>query len=85
LGNQISNVVGIFVRDEFLSDTKSTIGVEFPTKTLNMSDGSYINAQIWDTAGQERYRSVTSSYYRGALGVMVVCATFYHLQYSFLQ
>jgi len=65
-------MVGRFVRDEFLPDTKSTIGVEFATKTLEMSDGSYIKAQIWDTAGQERYRSVTSSYYRGALGAMVV-------------
>mmetsp|Transcript_19317 Transcript_19317/g.25021 ORF Transcript_19317/g.25021 Transcript_19317/m.25021 type:complete len:208 (+) Transcript_19317:101-724(+) len=67
-----SNMVGRFIRDEFLPDTKSTIGVEFATKTLEMIDGSYVKAQIWDTAGQERYRSVTSSYYRGALGAMIV-------------
>lgn len=67
-----SNMVGRFIRDEFLPDTKSTIGVEFATKTLEMTDGSYVKAQIWDTAGQERYRSVTSSYYRGALGAMIV-------------
>lgn len=65
-------MVGRFIRDEFLPDTKSTIGVEFATKTLEMTDGSYVKAQIWDTAGQERYRSVTSSYYRGALGAMIV-------------
>ncbi|KAI3764326.1 hypothetical protein L2E82_14333 [Cichorium intybus] len=60
-----------FTRNEFFFDSKSTIGVEFQTRTLNIQS-KVIKAQIWDTAGQERYRAVTSAYYRGALGAMLV-------------
>ncbi|KAL4304818.1 hypothetical protein AHAS_Ahas16G0016300 [Arachis hypogaea] len=60
-----------FARNEFSADSKATIGVEFQTKTL-IIDTKTIKAQIWDTAGQERYRAVTSAYYRGALGAMIV-------------
>ena len=35
-------------------------------------DGKTIKAQIWDTAGQERYRAITSAYYRGAVGALLV-------------
>ncbi|GLT64823.1 hypothetical protein SLA2020_372930 [Shorea laevis] len=35
-------------------------------------DGKEVKAQIWDTAGQERFRAVTSAYYRGAVGALVV-------------
>ncbi len=52
-------------------DSKSTIGVEFATRTLKISDKT-IKAQIWDTAGQERYRAITSAYYRGAVGALLV-------------
>ncbi|KAL1546147.1 Ras-related protein raba3 [Salvia divinorum] len=60
-----------FAKNEFCLDSKSTIGVEFQTKTVTISS-KLIKAQIWDTAGQERYRAVTSAYYRGALGAMLV-------------
>ncbi len=40
--------------------SKSTIGVEFATKTIE-TEGKLIKAQIWDTAGQERYRAITSA------------------------
>ncbi|TVU07604.1 hypothetical protein EJB05_40968, partial [Eragrostis curvula] len=60
-----------FTRDEFCFDSKSTIGIEFQTRTVHI-DRKRIKAQIWDTAGQERYRAVTSAYYRGALGAMLV-------------
>lgn len=52
-------------------DSKSTIGVEFATRTLRLEKNT-IKAQIWDTAGQERYRAITSAYYRGAVGALVV-------------
>ncbi|KAL6845992.1 hypothetical protein ACP4OV_023440 [Aristida adscensionis] len=72
-----------FTRDEFALDSKSTIGVEFQTRELTIRR-KRVKAQIWDTAGQERYRAVTSAYYRGALGAMVVYdvtrrATFEHV------
>ncbi|KAG6434239.1 hypothetical protein SASPL_105862 [Salvia splendens] len=60
-----------FAKNEFCLDSKSTIGVEFQTRTVTISS-KLIKAQIWDTAGQERYRAVTSAYYRGALGAMLV-------------
>ncbi|GAB2233229.1 hypothetical protein Droror1_Dr00002448 [Drosera rotundifolia] len=60
-----------FTRNEFTVDSKSTIGVEFQTKTL-IVDQKTVKTQIWDTAGQERYRAVTSAYYRGAVGAMLV-------------
>lgn len=66
-----SNLLSRFTRNEFCLESKSTIGVEFATRTLQV-DGSMIKAQIWDTAGQERYRAITSAYYRGALGAVLV-------------
>lgn len=48
-----------------------TIGVDFRIKTLEI-DGSFIKMQIWDTAGQERFRTITSSYYKGAHGLILV-------------
>eukprot|EP00921_Rhytidocystis_pertsovi_P012904 GHVQ01020953.1.p1 GENE.GHVQ01020953.1~~GHVQ01020953.1.p1 ORF type:complete len:231 (+),score=24.52 GHVQ01020953.1:399-1091(+) len=67
-----SNLLSRFTRDEFNLETKSTIGVEFATKSIHLEDGKVIKAQIWDTAGQERYRAITSAYYRGAVGALLV-------------
>ncbi|RZC84224.1 hypothetical protein C5167_047001 [Papaver somniferum] len=66
-----SNILSRFTRNEFCLESKSTIGVEFATKTLQV-DGKTVKAQIWDTAGQERYRAITSAYYRGAVGALLV-------------
>ncbi|KAF9660648.1 hypothetical protein SADUNF_SadunfUnG0000800 [Salix dunnii] len=109
-----SNLLSRFTRNEFCLESKSTIGVEFATRTLQSKlvvgeesvplrlDSSFppnlsgtlsslqariihsgedtmigveartVKAQIWDTAGQERYRAITSAYYRGALGALLV-------------
>ncbi|KAE8680588.1 Ras-related protein RABA4d [Hibiscus syriacus] len=66
-----SQLLARFARNEFNVDSKATIGVEFQTKTL-VIDNKTVKSQIWDTAGQERYRAVTSAYYRGAVGAMLV-------------
>ncbi|CAN0913977.1 Ras-related protein Rab11D [Linum grandiflorum] len=66
-----SNLLSRFTKNEFNLESKSTIGVEFATKSMNL-DGKVIKAQIWDTAGQERYRAITSAYYRGAVGALLV-------------
>lgn len=66
-----SNLLSRFTRNEFNIDSKSTIGVEFATRSIQ-TDGKIIKAQIWDTAGQERYRAITSAYYRGAVGALLV-------------
>ncbi|KAF8378625.1 hypothetical protein HHK36_029974 [Tetracentron sinense] len=66
-----SNLLSRFARDEFRLDSKPTIGVEFAYRNIKVGD-KLIKAQIWDTAGQERFRAITSSYYRGALGALLV-------------
>ncbi|KAJ3683502.1 hypothetical protein LUZ60_013729 [Juncus effusus] len=66
-----SNLLSRFTRNLFSLDSKSTIGVEFASKTVQV-EGKTVKAQIWDTAGQERYRAITSAYYRGALGAILV-------------
>ncbi|KAM7501627.1 hypothetical protein LguiB_000531 [Lonicera macranthoides] len=66
-----SNLLSRFARDEFDLHSKATIGVEFQTQVLEI-DGKEIKAQVWDTAGQERFRAVTSAYYRGAVGALIV-------------
>ena len=66
-----SNLLLRYVKNEFVPDMKSTVGVEFGSKILKIF-GINIKVQIWDTAGQERYRSVTSSYYKGSKGVLIV-------------
>ncbi|KAL8218320.1 hypothetical protein R6Q57_021693 [Mikania cordata] len=66
-----SNLLSRFAKDEFYFDSKPTIGVEFAYRNVKIGD-KMVKAQIWDTAGQERFRAITSSYYRGALGAMLV-------------
>jgi Ras-related protein Rab-11A len=66
-----SNILSRFTRNEFNLESKATIGVEFAQKTINI-EGKIVKAQIWDTAGQERYRAITSAYYRGAVGALLV-------------
>ncbi|CAL52204.1 Small GTPase superfamily, Rab type [Ostreococcus tauri] len=66
-----SNLLSRFTRNEFCLESKSTIGVEFATRTIEIQN-KIIKAQIWDTAGQERYRAITSAYYRGAVGALLV-------------
>ncbi|CAH0486008.1 unnamed protein product [Peronospora farinosa] len=66
-----SNLLSRFTHNEFNLESKSTIGVEFATKSI-VAEGKTIKAQIWDTAGQERYRAITSAYYRGAVGALLV-------------
>ncbi|VDP13986.1 unnamed protein product [Soboliphyme baturini] len=60
-----------FADDTYTDSYISTIGVDFKIRTIEL-DGKTIKLQIWDTAGQERFRTITSSYYRGAHGIIVV-------------
>ncbi|KAL3851409.1 hypothetical protein ACJIZ3_013291 [Penstemon smallii] len=79
-----SNLLSRFTRNEFSLESKSTIGVEFATRSLTV-DGKVIKAQIWDTAGQERYRAITSAYYRGAVGALLVYDVTRHSTYESVE
>uniref|UniRef100_UPI00358F2705 ras-related protein Rab-10 n=1 Tax=Myxine glutinosa TaxID=7769 RepID=UPI00358F2705 len=60
-----------FSDDAFNTTFISTIGIDFKIKTIELG-GKKIKLQIWDTAGQERFHTITTSYYRGAMGIMLV-------------
>lgn len=76
-----SNLLSRFTKNEFSLESKSTIGVEFATKSIQV-DGKIIKAQVWDTAGQERYRAISSAYYRGAVGALLVYDIAKHVTYE---
>jgi len=60
-----------YADNEFTDNFISTIGVDYKEKRVKIKDGSNVPIQIWDTAGQERFRTITSSYYRGAHGIIL--------------
>jgi len=60
-----------FVDNVFTEGSSSTLGVDFRFRTVKMEKKT-VKLQIWDTAGQEKYRTITSAYYRGADGVILV-------------
>lgn len=76
-----SNLLSRFTKNEFNHDSRTTIGVEFSTRTVQLNNYT-IKAQIWDTAGLERYRAITSAYYRGAVGALLVYDISKHLTYE---
>jgi len=60
-----------FSDDSFTTSFITTIGIDFKIKTVEI-DGKRVKLQIWDTAGQERFRTITTAYYRGAMGILLV-------------
>jgi small GTP-binding protein len=72
-----------FVTRRFKQATKTTLGVEFGSQVIDVA-GQSCNLRVWDTAGDERFRSITRSYYRNAVGVLIfydICsrASFEHV------
>nr|XP_033779469.1 ras-related protein Rab-13 [Geotrypetes seraphini] len=60
-----------FAEDNFNSTYISTIGIDFKIRTVDI-EGKKIKLQVWDTAGQERFKTITTAYYRGAMGIILV-------------
>ena len=66
-----TNLIKRFVSDTFSENSKATVGVEFLSKTYKINDHIF-KIELWDTAGQERYKSITSVYYKGSKGALLV-------------
>jgi len=68
-----SSILLRFSDETWLSEDESsaTIGVDFRVSKMDVR-GKKVKLSIWDTAGQERFRTITSSYYRGAQGIILV-------------
>ena len=66
-----SSLMKKFTEDSFSENMFATVGVDFKIRCLDI-DGQRVKLQIWDTAGQERFGGITSTYYRGSHGVIVV-------------
>eukprot|EP00088_Acartia_fossae_P026897 TRINITY_DN2767_c0_g1_i10.p2 TRINITY_DN2767_c0_g1~~TRINITY_DN2767_c0_g1_i10.p2 ORF type:complete len:217 (+),score=26.01 TRINITY_DN2767_c0_g1_i10:228-878(+) len=66
-----SSLLVRFADDCFSGNYITTIGVDFKIRTIEIR-GERVKLQIWDTAGQERFRTITSTYYRGTHGVVIV-------------
>eukprot|EP00061_Rhincodon_typus_P014737 g41983.t1 len=60
-----------YADDSFTPAFVSTVGIDFKVKTIYRNE-KRIKLQIWDTAGQERYRTITTAYYRGAMGFILM-------------
>ena len=60
-----------YIEDTFSVNLMNSIGVDFKLKNIEI-DNKKIKLQIWDTAGQERFRTITTSYYKGAHAIVIV-------------
>ena len=60
-----------YTDEGFSSDFVPTIGIEFRVKSIMCGD-SIAKLQIWDTAGQAIFRTITTAYYGGAMGMLIV-------------
>ncbi|KAG8044751.1 hypothetical protein GUJ93_ZPchr0079g2776 [Zizania palustris] len=60
-----------FSDGSFTTSFITTIGIDFKIRTIELY-GKRTKLQIWDTAGQERFRTITTAYYRGAMGILLV-------------
>ena len=66
-----TNLVKRFIQNTFSLNTQATVGCEFFSNNYYINDKLF-KIELWDTAGQERYKSITSAYYKGARGAILV-------------
>ena len=66
-----TNILAKYLTNTFKPNSTPTIGVEMKVKDFKIKE-DLVKAQFWDTAGQEKYDSLTTSYYKGAKGALIV-------------
>ena len=66
-----SSIIIRYIENNFSNNLMNSIGVDFKLKNIEV-DSKKIKLQIWDTAGQERFKTITTSYYKGAHAILVV-------------
>ena len=71
-GTGKTSLIRRFVKNQFSYQYKSTVGVDFATRTVELESGDVVELQLWDVAGQERFGSLMPVYCRGAQGVLYV-------------
>ena len=71
MGTGKTNIATRYIKNQFIENQKSTVGVEFLSKIAQVRNQN-IKITLWDTAGQERYKSLSKVYYKGASGILIV-------------
>uniref|UniRef100_A0A0K0FE09 Ras-related protein Rab-14 (inferred by orthology to a human protein) n=1 Tax=Strongyloides venezuelensis TaxID=75913 RepID=A0A0K0FE09_STRVS len=66
-----SSLLKYFSDGRFAEISDPTVGVDFYTRIVTLENGLRIKLQLWDTAGQEKFKSITRSYYRNSVGVII--------------
>ena len=67
-----TSILERFAHDKFDDNYKTTLGVEFMIRNIDLDSKRRVKMQVWDTAGQERYAAMTSNFYRGSHGILIV-------------
>lgn len=68
-----TNMLLKYCDDNFMTSHLTTIGIDFKIKTILVGKHR-VRLQIWDTAGQEKFKTITQTYYRGAMGIVLTYA-----------
>lgn len=68
-----TNMLLKFCENNFMTSHLTTIGIDFKIKTITVGKDK-VRLQIWDTAGQEKFKTITQTYYRGAMGIVLTYA-----------
>lgn len=79
-----SALLNQMVESKFDLSYVSTIGVDFKSTFLDVN-GKCVKLNIWDAAGQERFRTLTSSYYRNANGILIVYSVNHRPSFQSIQ
>uniref|UniRef100_A0A7E4V932 Ras-related protein Rab-39B n=1 Tax=Panagrellus redivivus TaxID=6233 RepID=A0A7E4V932_PANRE len=67
-----SSILRYFTEGRCAEASDPTVGVDFYARVVELNPQLRIKLQLWDTAGQEKFKSITRSYYRNSVGVIIV-------------